>query len=182
LSLPEHIECNIGPIDGGWIWRGAVDFSVIRILNRPLFGENTICTLGFSDKVLAMPDSKSIRQEFLLIADKEFEEEKIANFIIKFAASIADSKCALLRGEVFGPHSSIIDDSTLNCIYSTIPMHYGDTFQVYRDTDPPTVFVLLVPVTESEADFIRKFGWNKFEDLAEVRGLDIGNLRRDSIL
>ena len=67
-------------------------------------------------------------------------------------------------------------------MYATVPSFFRDEVQVFRRSIPPTVFVLLLPITDDEAEFIGTQGWEPFEDLLETTDVDLFDLYRHSSL
>lgn len=183
MTLIKHLENHLGEISGGWKDRNLeYPIQVVSFENHPFEDINTYVTLGLSDHILPMVDGKVIRQELVCTAYRNFAGEKVASFLATFAESIVSSHKALLRGEVVGPSGPVILGSPLNSIFSAIPMIFEDSFGVFEQTTPQTIFSWIIPIHEEEANYVRGNGWSKFEDLLERQNPELWDLSRASIL
>lgn len=63
---------------------------------------------------------------------------------------------ALLRGSVCAGSSEVPGVPRL--FYATIPVFLRDGFRTWQGSDPPTVFVWLVPITSAEHQYIERRG------------------------
>jgi len=66
----------------------------------------------------------------------------------------------------------------VDAIYATNPTPFDEGFAVFKGTEPPTLFVLLVPIAASEATLIAEKGWDWFESALESQNPDIWDLNR----
>jgi hypothetical protein len=182
MSLIDHLESFLGQIDKGWKDRSSrANLSVACFKDMPFDGATTFCTLGLSEFVLPMGE-REIRQELVFSAYEPFDSNSIASFLSTFAETIHDDNRALLRGDVIGPSSPIIFGTVLNAAYIAVPMVYDHDFAVYSESDPPTVFAWVVPIHETEADFVRRQGWKNFETVLEDQDPDLWDLHRNSVV
>jgi hypothetical protein len=81
-----------------------------------------------------------------------------------------------------GPSEPIIPGVPLNAVYSTIPVIFSEGFATFGGTLPPTVLVWLLPLHGVEAEFVKRNGWNEFEEMLEAKDIDLLDLNRKSIL
>ena len=63
-----------------------------------------------------------------------------------------------------------------------MPVLYDDDFATYGGTEPPTVFVWLIPILAVEAEFVNDRGWSRFEDVLEEMNPDFGDLERRPVV
>jgi hypothetical protein len=183
MTLIDHLENHLGEISHGWKDNSSVfDFRVVSFENQPFGGVRTYSTLGLSDFILPMVKTKEIRQELIFSANERFDIEQVASFLSTFAESIASSNKALLRGDIIGPTGPVIFGTLLNSVYSAIPVVFEESFAVFDETNPPTVFVWVIPIHETEVNFVRSKGWKKFEAMLESKEPDLWNLTRDPIV
>ncbi|MCB1257162.1 MAG: suppressor of fused domain protein, partial [Microthrixaceae bacterium] len=174
-----HMESFLGPIDGGWSKTEAgerLPFTVLRFSGAPIPGTATFVTLGLSDVALALPGRQLVRQEFLVSTYDRFHSASIVTALHDVAVDAARRGDALLRGSVcagpFGLPGVVTD------LYCAIPVFFPDSFHVWRGSDPPTVFVWLVPITTEEHRFVEEKGWESFEQILESQDPDLLDLSR----
>lgn len=178
-SMPEHLESYLGQIAHGW---GVNDQShgiqIVSFRDQPETGVKTFSTLGLSDFELALPKGRTIRQELLVCAEDSFPQDQVAAFLLSFAEYVLKRKQALLRGEVVGPWQPIVPGATVNAVYATNPTPFPEGFSPFEGSIPPTILVLLVPLTSREASLVAQHGWNWFEDALEEQNPNVWNLKR----
>lgn len=182
-DIVEHVESILGPIDEGWRdERSESGIVAVRSRGQPYESASTYLTLGLSRHVLAMASGRDVRQEFLFTADNRFEGAHIASFLQSFAEFVATEHRALLRGEVIGPSEPVIPGTRLNAVYAAIPVLHDKRLRTFEGTQPPTVFVWIIPIHDEEADFVRERGWEAFEDRLEAAEVDLCDLERESVV
>lgn len=182
--LIEHLERHLGTMDHAWGESGEKDgIRVARFPGRPYDGVTTYATLGVSKNPLPMSGDRTVRQELVFFGNDEYPGEQIASFLVTFGEYVCGKAQALLRGDVVGPGPSLIPDARCqaNSVYAAIPVLYDDGFATLNATDPATVFVWLVPLRPEEAEFVRREGWESFEDRLERAEVDFGDLQRSSV-
>jgi hypothetical protein len=181
-DLVEHLERHLGPVDAGWKPSGGADcgIQVAAFPAQPYDGVTTYVTLGLSRSPLpmTMTGDRQVRQELVFIADDGYPREQVASFLFTFADYIRGQRRALLRGDVVGPGPPLIPGVGCNAVYAAIPVLHDDGLATYSGSQPPTVFVWIVPVHGVEAALVRTEGWERFEGLLERRNPDFGDLDR----
>jgi hypothetical protein len=183
MSLVHHVETFLGPIDKGWkLNDSSTGIQVVGFYDKPFEGATTYVTIGFSQHVLPMPNGRSVREELVVSAYKEYAAGAIASFLLTFCDHILSKHQALLRGDVIGPSGPIIPTVPVNAVYSAMPVLFDSGFATYTGTTPPTVLVWLIPIHAVEASFVRSDGWNKFEDMLEINNPDLLDLERKPII
>lgn len=179
MSIIDHIEAFLGPINEGWkLSESSSGIKVIGFREQPFKGVVTYVTLGLSEHALPMPDNRNVRQELVFSADERFDKGAIASFLATLAEFVLSKSQALLRGDVIGPSAPIISGVPLNAVYAAIPVVYDDGFATYKGTTPPTVLVWIIPLHEEEAEFVKRTGWSKFEEILEITEPDLWDLNR----
>jgi hypothetical protein len=183
MSLIDHLESFLGPIDGGW--QSTELESRIRVAafhQKPFDTAATYVTLGLSDEILPQGSGRDVRQELVFATYESFPQMAISSFLLTFAEYILSKRQALLRGDIVGPGDPIIPGVPLNAVYSTIPVIFRDGFATFGGTLPPTVLVWLIPLHGVEAEFVKRKGWNEFEEMLESNDIDLLDLNRKPIL
>jgi len=182
-TLPEHIATFLGSIENAWhIETEAHELQVVKTPNHPARGVSAYATLGMSNTVLRMPGSRTVRQELVFAAHERFSAPDIAAFLLAFGASILSLGEALLRGDMIGPQNPLIPGVSATSVYCTAPVPFDERLATYDGSDPPTVFVWILPATSDEAEFVMRNGWSKFEELLESREPDLWDLNRPSVV
>lgn len=177
-----HMESFLGPIDGGWSESASgerLPFKVLRFAGAPIPGATTYTTLGVSDVALTIPDGRLVRQEFVFSAYERFGSAQIVTMLHDVAVDLVSRGGALLRGSVCAATFEL--PGVASELYSAIPVFFPDEFQAWRGSDPPTVFVWLVPITTAERHFVEAKGWEAFEQLLEAQDPDLLDLNRPAL-
>ncbi|MBK7707324.1 MAG: suppressor of fused domain protein [Acidobacteria bacterium] len=181
MDVVHHLEAHLGEIVEGWSDRKTSGtLTVVRFADRPFDGVTTYSTVGMSNSLLPFDTAreKRIRQELIFAAYDRYDNEQIASFLFTLAEFLLTTKGACCAGDVIGPYSPIVMGSALDSIYATIPVVYDEGFAVLETTIPPTVFVWIVPIYQSEATIVRTNGWLEFETQLESQDLDLWDLSR----
>lgn len=181
------LENELGEIEHGWSVDGTgekLPFQIVKYKKGPFPGTVTYSTLGLSKVVQDSPVShKKIRQELLFISGSDLGNQGIPAMLQYVGVRSLQKKTPYLRGDVLGPFGPLFQNATVEALYATIPVYFSDTFQVYKDDLlGPIVMTWLVPVTSREAEFVRKNGWEKFEDILEEVDPNLIDMSRASIL
>ncbi|MEF9416832.1 suppressor of fused domain protein [Ralstonia sp. SM1864_UCD524_TZ4] len=186
MTIIEHLERHLGPIAEGWGTPISSDdqsrVRIVRFSNVPYDGAMTFCTVGHSDHVAEMDDGRTVRQELLFSTAGSYPADQVASFLLTLSSYLRSRTKALLRGEVIGPSAPVIPGVAANAVYASMPVIFPQGLEVYSESVPSTVLVWLVPLSASEAGFVRKEGWSRFEDLLEERNPDLLDLDRPSLV
>lgn len=84
---------------------------------------------------------------------------------MRVAQEAIDRNRAYLCGDVIGPSGVLFENTVLEALYVTNPVYLPDDFaDCTLSTGHVAVIAWLVPITRSESEFLRNFGWHKFED------------------
>lgn len=163
-GLIGHFERYLGEIEIGWSKDAdgfELPFQVVRFAPGALSGCVVFSTLGLSSTVLPSRRSgKPVRHEFMMIVPERFREGPVPGLLQQVGLDVLASGSALLRGDVLGPHGSLLAMSKMEALYAAIPVYLPDEFGQVDDV----VIVWLVPVSRSEADFVAARGWPAFEE------------------
>lgn len=182
-SIIAHLERHLGQLHRGWAPAAEpCGVQVCLFQNQPILNVSTFSTAGMSEHILAMPRDREVRQELLMAVRSELEAPDISQLLFHVAQPIVDQHRAALRGEVIALGYPIRPQSALTNLYVSIPVVFPDSLSTYSDTTPETVFAWLIPISESEAVFIRMHGWSRFEDALEQADPDLFDLHRKPIL
>ena len=183
-DLVGHLETYLGEIAGGWSRDAAgvpMRFQVVRFDDRPDQGLVTYSTLGLSHHVIHLP-TKAVRQELVMTVRRRFEGAHIVSLLATVGGWMLERHQALLRGEVLRNGGGIPEGGALASLYAAAPGMLPDAFATMSTTDPPTVFVWLIPVSDEEAGLVATHGWPWFEERLLEQQPDLFDLQRATII
>ena len=172
--VKKHLEHYLGRPDRTFLPddRGST-LEVLRFTDTPVPGVVTYATSGLSLQELSMSEEVKTRQELVLAVDGNHAGDDMAKLLFYMAEGVAKSRKALLRGEAIDMVAELVSGTKLTNLYASIPTAFPAGFQSCWETDPVTIFVWLVPLTDAEADFARVKGWNWFEKEIEKQRPDL---------
>jgi hypothetical protein len=182
-DLVQHLESYLGEIAGGWAKDAAnerMPFQIVRFEESPEHGLTTYSTLGLSRHVLDLP-TKSVRQELVMTVDRVFATPSVVSVLTAVGELVLDRHRGLLRGEVLPPRGALVPSARLDALYAAAPVMLPNEFATLLGSNPPTVFVWLVPISNREADLVATHGWGWFEDQLVEQQPDLYDLDRRDI-
>lgn len=183
MSLIQHVENHLGPIDKGWKDNYTDEsLQIVSFLDCPGETVTTFLSLGMSDHVLEMKNSRKVRQELVFSTYTLSISNLVASFLMSLCEAILGRGKAVLRGEVIPLSPELATKIGFEYAYCTIPVFFDDDFCSYDETSPSTVMVWVVLIHKSEAEYIKENGWESFEDLLEKKDPDLCSLERESIV
>ncbi|NOU86249.1 hypothetical protein GC102_10745 [Paenibacillus sp. LMG 31460] len=183
----EFLEKYLGTIQYGWSKNEndqKLPFKIVKYAGGPFPGTVSYSTLGLSNENLtSIVSGKQIRQELIFNAYASFGDNNIPGILQQIGQLALKNKRAYLRGDVIGPNGKIFDNSDLEALYITSPVYFTDEFFTF-DIDNKTAIIQawVIPITSQEADFIKKYGWDKFEDMLVDINPDLIDFNRLSIV
>lgn len=182
MNAAEHLEHHLGRIERVWSSDDCPGVSVCLFRGVPRAGAVTLATLGLSEHVLALNDTRQVRQELLLMVRDTHPLDDLRDVLFHIAHEVMERHHALLRGDVIRLGYTLTEDSAARALYASIPVILPDEFSVLEGSAPATVFVWLVPLLPAEAQLAKELGWNDFEDRLEAADPDLLDLSRASIV
>jgi hypothetical protein len=173
MMVIEHLECHCGPIVEGWTSDADgndAPFQIVKMRGGPIDGSIAFSTLGLSNIPLRSPapkSSKLIRHELVMLARHEVPANLPA-VLQQVAAEAIGNGLAYLRGDVLGPRGLLFHGTTLEALYVSMPVYFGDAFASVRTEKlGEVIFAWLIPITRSEANYVVSNGWDRFEEKLE---------------
>lgn len=180
-GLVDHLERHLGLMAGGWSAEQldvGHHIQIARFESAPSSGATTLCTLGMSGHELRTPSGRVLRLEVLFAWYVRDEIQNVPALLSQLAAEILDRHEPYLRGEVVGPRGQMFKDTHMTAIYFASPVIFPDGLASWDGVG----FSWAVPITTTEAAFIRTVGWDRFEELAEERDVDFLDLTRPAVV
>lgn len=184
-ELFAHLESVLGPIQAGWSvdpYGRTMPFQVVQFARGTGSGDVAYATLGLSRHALrSRVSGRSMRQELLILAPEGAGRGAIARLLFEVGTLALDSHEAFLRGDTISPRSRLSDGTALTEVYVTLPVYFPDSFATVRRASGDVVIAWLVPVTEDEAAFVERRGWDAFEDLLVRQDPDLVDFERSEV-
>lgn len=177
--LLRHMEKHLGPVIAGWqLPHPSGRVFIVKFDDRPVEGAVTYATLGLSEVVLHQHDGPEIRQELIFCCWAQETDDEAVALLKVIASDVLDSEHAFEHGQLLGPAGPLLPNATTEALLCTAPVYFPEELHELRDTNPPVLFVWLLPATKREAAFIARRGWPAFEDALEKADPDLLDLRR----
>jgi Suppressor of fused protein (SUFU) len=184
MNLAEHIEFFLGPIQEGWKDADSNDSTSVQIASfhdQPYAPITTFSTIGVSRHALVLPSGKHICQEIVFCSDNVLPTKVIASLLFRVSEIMIQSSSALVRGQTIELPPEAAMKLGFEFLYCTIPVLFRDGFATFQSSEPPTVFVWLVPLHRKEALYAEKHGWEKLEDEFESLSVNLCSSARESV-
>lgn len=183
MTIIEHAEKYLGEITRGWKDEDSEgNLQIVSFQDRPGESATTFLSLGLSDHVLDISDTKSVRHELVFSIYSMAISTMVVSFLFSLCEAISNRGKAVLRGEVIPLSSEIAKRIGFEAVYCAIPVFFDDGFATYGESSPSTVIVWALPIYQREVDYIEKNGWEAFEDLLEEKDPDLCALDRTPII
>lgn len=183
MSVIDHAEKYLGKISRGW-----KDTSVPKGLRIVSFRDcpgktvTTFLSLGMSDHILSLSETKKVRQELIFSVYSTADSDLVVSFLLSLCEAILDRTKAVRRGEVIPLSRELARAIKFQAIYCAIPVFFDDDFSTYDESSPATVIVWALPIYQIEIDYIKSNGWESFEDLLEKKDPDLCSLDRVPVI
>lgn len=186
-SLIDHIEKYLGQIDVGWTHSPngeKLGFQVVKCLGGQAKEARAFCTVGLSNfQLRSHVSDKLIRQELLILLPESCEDQNIPAVLQQLGNAALDHKAAFLCGEIIERSNPVFRNRLFYAFVAAVPVPLPDDFSVYTDENgSDIVFAWMVPITKTEADFIRREGWDKLENILIDEGTDLLDIDRKSAI
>jgi hypothetical protein len=186
MTILDHLEQHLGPIEEGWSTNASgfkLPFIVARLPGGPLEDMKVFATAGLSDHLLtSRVSSKVIRQELAFVVQASFGDRNIPGLLQQVGMNALEKHTAYLRGDVVGPYGRLFDVGEMEALYVGIPVCLPPSFESFTRKDGEiTVMAWVVPISASESAFVRRNGWEAFEDELARLQPDLSDPARRSI-
>ena len=185
LQLIEHFERYLGEVEIGWS-RDAdgdeVPFRVVRFRRGRGKGTISFATLDLGRYPLRSPvGRREIRHELLMIVPDRLRDGPVPGLLQQIGTEVLGAGQSPRRGDVIGPRGELFPGSEMQAMYVAIPVYFPDDFAVCNENGTEVVIAWLVPISLSEARFVRERGWRAFEERLAESDPDLTNVFRASM-
>lgn len=183
MNYLQHAEKYLGQITQGWKDEKSVPgLQIVAFADVPEPGTNTFLSLGLSNHLLKLKDSRQIRQELMISMDVSSSPEIHVSLLFSLCEAILARHQGLLRGEVIPLAKQLATKLGLDSVYCAIPVLLDPKFATYQDEATTIVTVWIIPIYASEAAFVSAHGWEAFEDLMEEKVPDLHSPTRAPLI
>lgn len=187
-TVYEHLEAFSGKMLRGWSVNAdgeSMPFQVVQMSGGPYAGTVMFATLGLSN--FPLPNGKvgdkarMIRHELLIVVPDDAIPSNIAGIIQQAGLEAISRNAAYLCGEMLGPKGHIFEGYEPKALYASNPVHFPEGFwSVKADGVGDVALVWLVPMLDSEVQYLQANGWPLFEKKWEMDDPDLVDYRRTS--
>jgi hypothetical protein len=149
--------------------------------DRPDFGITTYSTIGLSEHSigLKMDSDEEIRVEFIGICNSDVIE--FPNIIASCAFNIINDQYGCKPGTVYPDViHEYYDDLEMEHIFFTTPYLWDDLTGLHLGGNYVT-WLMAVPISNAEFEFLRSNGSDALEDLLEKSNIDVFDILRKSV-
>lgn len=183
----DHIEKYLGRIDVGWTRSPngeKLGFQVVKCLGGQAEQASAFCTVGLSNfQLRSHVSDKLIRQELLILLSESCEDQNIPAVLQQLGNAALDRKAAFLCGEIVERNKPVFRNRPFYAFVAAVPVPLPDDSSVYTDENgSDIVFAWMVPITKTEADFVRRESWDKLENILIDQGTDLLDINRKSAI
>jgi hypothetical protein len=183
MTIIEHVEKYLGQIDQGWKDNDSDDaLQVVSFKDTPGETVSTYLSLGLSKLPMTLSEDKEVRQELVFSVYSMVISSMVVSFMLSLCEAIIGRGKAILRGEVIPLSKEVAKRIGFDAVYCTNPVFFDGEFCDYDESSPPTVIVWMLPIYQSEVDYISAHGWESFEDLLEEKDPDLCSLERNPVI
>lgn len=183
-GLLGHLEKHWGPLTGSWT-SGENDqdlpFHLCLFENVPFEGANTLVTTGVSETVVSLENGTDVRQELVMCVEPPHPAFLLTAPLLFTGMHIQQNKQAVMYGDLITLPEPI-EGTDKTSLYATAPHYFPPESGIYHGTEPLTMMVWLVPVTDAETKFIVEEGFQAFENLMGEKDPDVTDLTRSSVV
>jgi hypothetical protein len=186
MNLVEHFERRLGTITGG-SKRKIDGVQIVHYADGRLVDVEAWSTLGMSRHVLAArgTESRYLLEIFLAVRSAPDHSMKDIGWFVEWVAEMMVGRHeARIRGDVQELPGRIHEISAFDHVYFANPVYYDEAFydvEVGPDGQRAGI-VWLIPVSRREAQFVREYGWRRFEEQLELVDPDLFDMTRPEIL
>lgn len=176
LGRVERVRCFSGRPEG-------VELEVDLLVFEPdPDGYRPVATRGLSQHLLALGAKGSVRMELLMIVPGD-ATELAESHLCDVAIDMVRAHRAPARSEVLPRRGELFPGSDKVALLATTPVYQsGGDFFVLDTVDGRVLIPWLMPITATEADYVRHHGAAAFEDVLEGSCIDLRDPARYSLV
>jgi hypothetical protein len=185
-GLVDHLERYLGEISGGWTEAPDGTPMPFQVVEYVPTVEHTIIysTLGLSEHVLDSPHTdEKYRLEAMMMVPAKLRGGPIPGILLEIGRLLIEAREMPSVGSLFRNVAPLREVSTMDTLYFGRPLFYPPEFAAFPSDDIGVNIGWLLPVSDAEADFVEREGWEAFERLMRQReDVDPIDLDRGSLV
>jgi antitoxin YqcF len=159
-----------------------LSIDVLRCDDRPGRGVTSYSTVGLSGTPM-LKDDREFPTRLELAGACATTDKFFANVLASAAFCIMRTTGFYCPGSVMqGYVREYYPSTTVPHLYFTAPFLWEDTLHTLELRTRSVSWLLVVPISDAENDYLKGCGDEKLEDLFEENQIDIFNLARPSVL
>lgn len=182
--LIDHLESRLGHMSGGWDSGQRSAEAAPRVCHfrgGSLGDVDSFATVGLHQTpLLSRTTGRHLHVELLGSSHPQpGGSGPWPDVLDHVSQEIRRSGAAVLRGDIVQLPSPLGPSGTMTALYAAIPVYLDDAFGSVRlENGVDVAIVWLVPVGDTEAEFVRHKGWKAFEDALVRLDPDLLDLNR----
>ena len=178
-TVMQHIDTHMS--GGGAALMDGAGNSILRYEDAPFVGATSFVSCAANQPISAMEDrgqQSHISQELVFAIKTQQCNDQTVQVFAALMEWLREQDAAFRYGEVIGPLDALFPDTDKQSLYVAMPTYFEEELAFCHATQPPTMFVWLVPVTEAERKYIVENGSDAFEVLLDEKNPDATDLKR----
>lgn len=182
MDIINHIEKFLGDPEQVCEPPSDRDTYVFQCPNVPDAGVVTWVTCHAEDHIQKLPSGDPLRREYLVAGSEETLPGSLVPIFGELAWLLQQQEGAAFYGRVIDFDTAPFPTSDKRHFYAAPPAMFPQGFEVSQESEVPTIFIWLLPITEDEAAFVAEKGFEQFEDkLSQIEG-ELFDWSRESCL
>jgi hypothetical protein len=154
---------------------------MLRCGDRPYSGVTSYSTIGLSDHPMFIDDGSEFGTRIELAGACATAAEFFPNVLASAAFCIIRTKKLYSPGSVMAGYvREYYPSTTVPHLYFTAPFLWEDSLKAIECETKKVSWLLVVPISDAELEFLRKNGDDALEDTFERHQIDIFDLNRAS--
>ena len=155
------------------------EIDILISKDRPEEGVFSFGTIGLSDYPVPGQLSPPLGAEIVATSD----EPEFANVLATAAFCVINDEWVAEPGRVFpGVVGAHFDDVTVPHLMFVDPFLWSEALQSQAMQTKTVAWVMGLPITEAEMEYVRDNGPDAFEEVLEQADIDIYDLQRPSVI
>lgn len=160
-----------------------VEVAVHGFADVPFDDQVTLVTEGIGEyfRGQGFNGSSGYAQELVFVVDKKYFGQAVLDFFIAAVSVYVDQGALLSWDEPIRLSATVPGEAQFRYLLPTPSAVFDEEFQHVDDHGGPTNFCMLVPVYESEANFVLKNGPTRLYERFEEDDVDVSDLGREML-
>lgn len=160
-----------------------VEIKVTIAENSPYQEMHSYCTIGLNEFPMTIDDGSDLGFRVELMLGSNPDSTSYSDLLI-WMSQFYINETVLFPGTVMrgAVKDSGVKNNNLPNAYVTYPFGWLHNFEFFQASEYDIRFLLILPISNNEMEYLSKYGKDKFEDLLVEKEVDVFNFHRESIL